>query len=61
MTSNGIPDGVKDKYDWKLAGLRTFLERLYDSSVTKLIAQLCKGKRISSKKIKELRTYLDSL
>lgn len=99
MTSNEILDRVKDKYDWKLAGLmtflarmvdkgyvicdrstrtnyysvavsqdqyriqesETFLERLYDSSATKLIAQLCKGNRISQKEITELRNYLDSL
>lgn len=99
MTSNEILDRLKDKYNWKLAGLMTFLarmvdkgyvycdrstrtnyysvvisqdqyriqesesflERLYDSSATKLIAQLCKGKKISQKEITELRNYLDSL
>ncbi|MCM1191078.1 MAG: BlaI/MecI/CopY family transcriptional regulator [Butyrivibrio sp.] len=99
MTSNEILDRVKGKYDWKLAGLMTFLarmvdkgyvycdrstrtnyysavvsqdeykfqesasflEKLYDSSATNLIAHLCKGKRISGKEITELRAYLDSL
>ena len=99
MTSNEILDRLKDKYDWKLAGLmtflarmadkgyvhcdrstrtnyysvtvsqdqyrlqesETFLERLYDNSAAKMIAQLCKGKRISQKDITELRNYLDSL
>ena len=99
MTSNEILDRVKDRYDWKLAGLmtflarmvdkgyvycdrttrtnyysavvsqdeykfqesETFLEKLYDSSATNLIAHLCKGKKISKKEITELRDYLDSL
>ena len=99
MTSNEILDRVKDRYDWKLAGLMTFLarmvdkgyvfcdrstrtnyysavvsqdeykfqesesflEKLYDSSATNLIAHLCKGKKISKKEITELRDYLDSL
>ena len=99
MTSNEILDGVRDKYDWKLAGLMTFLARmvdkgyvycdrstrtnyytavvsqdqyklqesesflgkLYDNSATKLIAHLCKGKKISQKEIADLRDYLDSL
>lgn len=30
MTSNQILDGVKDRYDWKLAGLMTFLARMVD-------------------------------
>lgn len=30
MTSNEILDRVKDKYDWKLAGLMTFLARMVD-------------------------------
>ena len=99
MTSKEILDRVKDRYDWKLAGLmtflarmvdkgyvycdrttrtnyysavvsqdeykfqesETFLEKLYDSSATNLIAHLCKGKKISKKEITELRDYLDSL
>lgn len=99
MTSNEILDRVKDRYDWKLAGLMTFLarmvdkgyvycdrstrtnyysavvsqdeykfresesflEKLYDSSATNLIAHLCRGKKISKKEITELRDYLDSL
>lgn len=99
MTSNEILDRLKDRFDWKLAGLMTFLarmvdkgyvycdrstrtnyystvisqdqyrvqesesflEKLYDNSATKMIAQLCKGKKISQKEIAELRNYLDSL
>lgn len=30
MTSNEVLDGVKDKYDWKLSGLMTFLARMVD-------------------------------
>lgn len=30
MTSNEVLDKVKDKYDWKLAGLMTFLARMVD-------------------------------
>lgn len=30
MTSNEILDRVKDRYDWKLAGLMTFLARMVD-------------------------------
>lgn len=30
MTSNEVLDRVKDKYDWKLAGLMTFLARMVD-------------------------------
>lgn len=30
MTSNEILDGVKDRYDWKLSGLMTFLARMVD-------------------------------
>lgn len=99
MTSNEILDRLKDRFDWKLAGLMTFLarmvdkgyvycdrstrtnyystvisqdqyrvqesesflEKLYDNSATKMIAQLCKGKKISQEEIAELRNYLDSL
>ena len=99
ITSNEVLDRLKDRYDWKLAGLMTFLARmvdkgyvycdrttrtnyysavvsqdqykfqesesflgkLYDNSATKLIAHLCKGKKISQKEITELRDYLDSL
>lgn len=99
MTSNQILDRVKDRYDWKLAGLMTFLarmvdkgyvfcdrttrtnyysavvsqdayktqesesflEKLYDNSAAKMIAHLCKGKKISQEEIRELRAYLDSV
>lgn len=30
MTSNEVLEGVKDKYDWKLSGLMTFLARMVD-------------------------------
>lgn len=30
MTSNEILDGVRDRYNWKLAGLMTFLARMVD-------------------------------
>lgn len=30
MTSNEVLDGVKDRYDWKLSGLMTFLARMVD-------------------------------
>lgn len=99
MTFNTVLDKLKDRYDWKLAGLMTFLARmadkgyvycdrttrtnyysaivsrdeykfqesetflgkLYDHSAAKLIAHLCKGKKISQEEIAELREYLDSL
>ncbi|MCM1047881.1 MAG: BlaI/MecI/CopY family transcriptional regulator [Clostridiales bacterium] len=99
MTSNEILDRLKDRFDWKLAGLMTFLarmvdkgyvycdrstrtnyysavisqeqyrvqesesflEKLYDNSATKMIAQLYKGKKMSQNELAELRNYLDSL
>ena len=30
MTSNEVLDRLKDRYDWKLAGLMTFLARMVD-------------------------------
>ncbi len=91
--------GLKDRYDWKLAALmtflarmadkgyvscdrstrtnyysalisrneyqvqesKTFLEKLYDNSAAKMIAQLCKTNNLSRKEIAELREYLNSL
>ena len=99
MTSNEILEGLKGRYDWKLAALMTFLarmadkgyvacdrstrtnyysalvsqkeyqvqesktllEKLYDNSAAKMIAQLCKTNSISQKEIIELREYLNSL
>ena len=99
MTSNEILEGLKGRYDWKLAALMTFLarmadkgyvacdrstrtnyysalvsqreyqvresrtllEKLYDNSAAKMIAQLCKTNNISQKEIVELREYLNSL
>lgn len=99
MTSNEILDELKDRYDWKLAALMTFLarmadkgyvscdrstrtnyysalvsekeyqvresrnllEKLYDNSAAKVIAQLCNTNSISRKEIIELREYLNSL
>lgn len=99
MTSNEILAELKDKHDWKLAALMTFLarmadkgyvscdrntrtnyysalisqkeyqvqesrtllEKLYDNSAAKMIAQLCKTNTISREEIVELREYLNSL
>ncbi len=99
MTSNEILEGLKGRYDWKLAALMTFLarmadkgyvacdrstrtnyysalvsqreyqvresrtllEKLYDNSAAKMIAQLCKTNNISQKEIVELREYLNAL
>lgn len=99
MTSNEILDELKDRYDWMLAALMTFLarmadkgyvscdrstrtnyysalvsekeyqvresrnllEKLYDNSAAKMIAQLCNTNSISRKEIIELREYLNSL
>ncbi len=99
MTSNEILEGLKGRYDWKLAALMTFLarmadkgyvvcdrstrtnyysalvsqreyqvqesrtllEKLYDNSAAKMIAQLCKTNNISRKEIVELREYLNAL
>ena len=99
MTSNDILEGLKGRYDWKLAALMTFLarmadkgyvacdrstrtnyysalvsqreyqvqesrtllEKLYDNSAAKMIAQLCKTNNISQKEIVELREYLNAL
>lgn len=52
---------VVSQDQYKFQESETFLEKLYDKSATKLIAHLCKGKKISQKEIRELRDYLDSL
>ncbi len=60
-TRTNYYSAVISQDQYRLQESESFLERLYDSSATKMIAQLCKGKRISQKEITELRNYLDSL
>lgn len=52
---------VISEEQYKVQESESFLEKLYDKSATKLIASLYKGRKISGKEIKELRSYLDSL
>lgn len=47
--------------EYQVQESRTLLEKLYDNSATKMIAQLCKTNSISQKEIVELREYLNSL
>ena len=47
--------------EYQVQESRSFLEKLYDNSAAKMIAQLCKTNSISPKEIAELREYLNSL
>ena len=47
--------------EYQVQESRTLLEKLYDNSATKMIAQLCNTNTISQKEIIELREYLNSL
>ncbi len=47
--------------EYQVQESRTLLEKLYDNSAAKMIAQLCKTNTISEKEIIELREYLNSL
>lgn len=47
--------------EYQVQESRTFLEKLYDNSAAKMIAQLCMTNAISQKEIVELREYLNSL
>lgn len=47
--------------EYQVQESRTLLEKLYDNSAAKMIAQLCKANGISQKEIAELREYLNSL
>lgn len=60
-TRTNYYSAVVSQDEYKLQESETFLGKLYDSSATKLIAHLCKGKRISQKDIAELREYLAAL
>jgi len=50
-----------EEKDYKLEESQSFLGKLYDNSVQKLIAGLYNGKKMSNKDIQELREYLDEL
>ena len=52
---------VISRKEYQVQESKTFLERLFDNSATKMIAQLCKANRLSQEEISELRNYLDSL
>ncbi len=47
--------------EYQVQESRTLLEKLYDNSAAKMIAQLCKTNNLSRKEIAELREYLNSL
>lgn len=47
--------------EYQVQESRSLLEKLYDNSAAKMIAQLCKANTISREEIIELREYLDSL
>ena len=47
--------------DYKLEEGRSVLEKLFDNSATGLIASLYQGGDLSSKEIRKLREYLDTL
>lgn len=47
--------------EYQVQESRTLLEKLYDNSAAKMIAQLCKTNNISQKEIVELREYLNAL
>lgn len=60
-TRTNYYSAIVSEEQYKIEESASFLEKLYDKSTTKLIANLYKGSRISQKEIKELRTFLDSL
>ena len=60
-TRTNYYSAVVSQDQYKTQESESFLEKLYDNSATKLIAHLCKGKKISQKEIRQLRDYLDSL
>lgn len=47
--------------EYQVQESKSFLEKLYDNSASKMIAQLCKTNNLSQKEIVELREYLNSL
>ena len=49
------------KKEYQVQESRSFLEKLYDNSASKMIAQLCKTNALSQKEIDKLREYLNSL
>lgn len=60
-TRTNYYSAVVSQDEYKFQESETFLGKLFDNSATKLIAHLCRGKRISKKEIAELKEYLDSL
>lgn len=47
--------------EYKLAQSRSFLEKMYDNSIQKLVSGLYDGNSISIDDIKELKEYLENL
>ena len=60
-TRTNYYSAVISQKDYQVQESKTFLEKIFDNSATKMIAQLYKANRLSQEEISELRNYLDSL
>lgn len=60
-TRTNYYSAIVTEESYKIEESETFLQKLYDKSLSRFVAYMYHGKKLSNQDIKELREFLDSL